>query len=276
MKEGTRATVVNLWRTKELDQDFDHVVQAVEESKGSTDLIVFPERSLVGFRNREEYEDRLKGLKALSRRLGMLICVGAEEPQGGKRGTGPLPYNAAVLIEGDTVHTYRKNHLVWDEPEESEPGNLGFPVFDTAVGKVGVLVCYDNEFPESMRCLKVQGAEIVLLPAAWPVAYLEFWDLYTRVRARENQVFLLAANDCSTQPCPFLEGSSFIEYGGNSRIVDPLGQVRVNIDGREKPFTRATLTLDAHAFCEVKRILGPNTDPWANRRPGLYKELCRS
>jgi hypothetical protein len=50
----------------------------------------------------------------------------------------------------------------------------------------------------------------------------------------------------------------------------------VNIDGREKPFERATLALDVHAFSEVKKILGPNTDPWANRRPELYKDLCRS
>lgn len=276
MKEGLQATVVNLCRTRQLDRDFDHVVQAMEQCSGSSDLIVFPERTLVSFRDREDYETSLDRLKTLSRRLGLLICVGVEEPREGGRTTGLLPYNAAVLIEGDTVHTYRKNHLVWDEPEESEPGNLGFPVFDTAVGRVGMLVCYDNEFPESMRCLKIQGAEIVLLPAAWPVAYLAFWDLYTRVRARENQVFVLAANDCSTQPCSFLEDVSWIEYGGNSRIVDPLGRVLVNIDASERPFVSATMPLDPAAFHEVKRCLGPNTDPWSNRRPELYKDLSRS
>ena len=276
MKKGIRATVVNLWRTRQLDRDFDHVVQAVEQSSGSSDLIVFPERSLVGFRDRKDCEARLDGLKALSRRLGILVCVGLEEPREGARIPRLLPYNAAVLIEGDTVHTYRKNHLVWDEPEESEPGNLGFPVFHTALGKVGILICYDNEFPESMRCLKVQGAEIVLLPAVWPAAYLEFWDLYTRVRARENQVFLVAANDCSTQPCTFLEGTSFIEYGGNSRIVDPLGRVLANVDVPEKPYSSATVLLDPAVFGEVKHCLGPNTDPWANRRPELYKDLSRS
>ena len=271
MKEKVKATIVNKWRYRNIDKDFLDVVNAIEENKDS-ELIVFPECCLVEFKGRKDYEHKINRLKDISLKYEIIICSGLEEPVYPTDASRNILYNSAFLIEGNQLHKYRKIHLVWDEPLTTHYGDLGFPVFDTKIGKIGVLICYDNLLPESMRCLKLKGAEIICLVSAWPNTAVEQWDLFTRARARENQVFLIASNDCSQQVYDDEgKGSLEVKYCGNSRIVDPFGKVLVNIDYDEQPFTFATITIESKRLEEIQEFYGPNTNPMKSRRPEFYQ-----
>ncbi len=274
MKPHIKATVVNKWRYRDKAKDIADVVSAIE-SHTDSDIIVFPESCLVGFASKQDYESTIHVLQQLSTQHELLICIGLDEPSESPSPEKPC-YNAAFLIDGQKIHKYRKMHLVWDEPDTTQPSDLGFPVFDTRLGKIGMLICYDNVLPESMRCLALQGADIICKVSAWPAAAEELWDLFTRARARENQVFVLAANDCSQQTYDDEgKGTAQIKFCGNSRVVDPMGQVLVNIAHDEQPFSCATVTLKAECLDSVQTMYGPNTNPLQSRRPEYYQRLSK-
>jgi N-carbamoylputrescine amidase len=104
---------------------------------------------------------------ALAKELNMVLVLPVYE-----REQAGLLYNTAAVIDADGTYLgkYRKNHIphvkgFW-EKFYFRPGNLGYPVFDTAVGKVGIYICYDRHFPEGWRALGLNGAEIVFNPSA--------------------------------------------------------------------------------------------------------------
>ncbi len=99
---------------------------------------------------------------ALARRLGIYLVAGIAERAGGRL------YNSALVAGPEGyVGTYRKLHLWGDENLYFEAGDLGLPVFDTELGRIGVAICYDGWFPEVYRLLAVRGADIVAVPTNW-------------------------------------------------------------------------------------------------------------
>lgn len=127
--------------------------------------------------------------------------------------------NKAFLIddEGNIVGSYSKTHLTGTEAEYFHRGNQ-YPVFDTKLGKIGISICYDICFPETIRILALSGAEVVLVPAAWRSGYYykEWWDMNISCRALDNLLFVAAVNHC---------GKSGDEYfAGKSQICDPIGK----------------------------------------------------
>jgi predicted amidohydrolase len=123
---------------------------------------------------------------------------------------GDRIYNTAVLLdrEGRLVGKYRKSHLPMEEGERGVTPGSAYPVFETDFGRVGMMVCWDNWFPEVARALRLAGAEIVLLPIAGDEA--EHWDVISRARAIDNGLYLIASGTV---------GKS------SSRIIDPSGAV---------------------------------------------------
>ena len=111
-------------------------------------------------------------------------------------------YNTAAVIDADGTYLgkYRKNHIPHVGPGFWEkfyfrPGNLGYPVFETRVGKVGVYICYDRHFPEGARCLGLNGAEIVFNPSATVAGLSEYlWKLEQPAHAVANGYFVGAIN----------------------------------------------------------------------------------
>ena len=110
-----------------------------------------------------------KRMRALARETGMVLIVPMYEQD--ERTTG-IYYNTAAVIDSDGTYLgkYRKTHIphvkgFW-EKFYFRPGNLGYPVFETAVGKIGVYICYDRHFPEGARALGLNGAELVFIPSA--------------------------------------------------------------------------------------------------------------
>ena len=122
-------------------------------------------------------------------------------------------YNSAAVIDADGSYLgkYRKTHIPHCEPGFWEkfyfrPGNLGYPVFDTRVGKVAVYICYDRHFPEGARCLGLNGAEIVFNPSATVAGLSEhLWKLEQPAHAVANQYFVGAINRAGLE-CPWPSG----------------------------------------------------------------------
>src|SRR5690606_35238338 len=137
-------------------------------------------------------------------------------------------YNTAAVIDstGEYLGKFRKIHIPHCAPGFWEkfyfkPGNLGYPVFDTSVGKVGVYICYDRHFPEGARCLGLAGAEIVFNPSATVAGLSEYlWKLEQRAHAVANQYFIGAINRPGYE-----EPWRFGEFYGTSYFCDPRGKI---------------------------------------------------
>jgi len=135
-------------------------------------------------------------------------------------------YNTAAVIDADgsLLGIYRKTHIpqvegFW-EKFYFRPGNLGYPVFDTAVGRIGVYICYDRHFPEGWRELGLKGAKIVFNPSATTRGHsMYLWQLEQPAAAVANQYFVGAINRIGSED---LTGT---DYYGTSYFVDPRGQI---------------------------------------------------
>src|SRR4026207_576052 len=136
-------------------------------------------------------------------------------------------YNTAAVIDADGKYLgkYRKNHIPHVNPGFWEkfyfrPGNLGYPVFNTAAGKIGVYICYDRHFPEGARALGLNGAEIVFNPSATVAGLSEYlWKLEQPAHAVANGYFVGAINRVGVEK-PWNIG----EVYGQSYFCDPRGQ----------------------------------------------------
>ncbi|MEV8432083.1 carbon-nitrogen family hydrolase [Streptomyces sp. HUAS 31] len=155
-------------------------------------------------------------------------------------------YNTALLFDpaGELRGHYRKIHRYGFDTGEATMMGGGEDVVTvpTDLGVVGLAICYDLRFPELFRALLDAGAELIVVPAAWPAARLEHWQLLTRTRALEEQVFLLAC--CATGK------HGGMRQGGHSAIVDPWGTVLAEARTAEQEET-VTADLD---MTEVARI----------------------
>ncbi len=160
---------------------------------------------------------------ALAKELGIVLILPIyEEDQPG------VYYNTAVVVDADgsVLGTYRKHHIPhlekFYEKFYFRPGNLGYPVFDTAVGKVGVYICYDRHFPEGWRELGLAGAEIVFNPnATKPGLSNRLWDLEQATAAAANGYFVAAPNRVGREDNEY--GDEAVTFYGTSQFIDPRG-----------------------------------------------------
>ncbi|MBN8710396.1 MAG: acyltransferase [Verrucomicrobia bacterium 61-8] len=197
-----------------------------------------------------------------AKRLGIVLIVPIYEVEN----TG-VYYNTASIIDADGtwLGKYRKSHLPHCQPGFWEkfyfkPGNLGYPVFETAVGKVGLYICYDRHYPEGARCLGLNGAEIVFNPSATVAGLSEYlWKLEQPAHAVANQYFLCAVNRVGMEK-PWNIG----EFYGSSYICDPRGQM-VAVASRDKDEVLVE-TVDLDLIQEVRNVW----QFYRDRRPETY------
>ncbi len=203
-------------------------------------------------------------MQDLAKETGMVLVVPIFE----KEDDGVF-YNTASVIDADGTYLgkYRKHHIpqvkgFW-EKFYFRPGNLGYPVFDTAVGKVGVYICYDRHFPEGWRMLGLGGAKIVFNPSATSRGLsMYLWNLEQPASAVANEYFIGAINRVGTEPI----GDN--DFYGSSYFVDPRGQVigGAASDSDEELVVR---DLDLDMIDEVRK-------QWAfyrDRRPESYDAI---
>src|SRR6185369_14846917 len=153
-----------------------------------------------------------------ARRLGVHVVFGTYE-RGAQRGT---VYNTAILIgpTGDVLGAYRKTHLFCGENRDDggwvTPGDRAV-VVETELARIGLVICFDGDYPELSRVEAVQGAEVICRPSAL-LRSADIWELTNRARAYDNHVFVVGANATGVDPAGVL-------YFGNSMIVTPIADV---------------------------------------------------
>jgi len=211
-----------------------------------------------------------KLFQELAAELGIVIVLPIYE----KEGIGSY-YNTAAVIDADGRYLgkYRKHHIpqvaagnegcgFW-EKYYFKPGNVGYPVFETAFAKIGVYICYDRHFPEGARLLGLSGAEIVFNPSATVAGTSEYlWKLEQPAHAVANGYYVAAINRVGFE-APWNMG----EFYGQSYLVDPRGKI-VAIGSRDK---------DEIVIGEMdKAVIREVRDVWQfyrDRRPETYDHI---
>jgi N-carbamoylputrescine amidase len=181
-------------------------------------------------------------------------------------------YNTAAVIDADGQYLgkFRKMHIPHCAPGFWEkfyfrPGNLGYPVFETRVGRVGVYICYDRHFPEGARCLGLNGAEIVFNPSATVAGLSEYlWKLEQPAHAVANGYFVGALNRPGFED-PWRIG----EFYGQSYFCDPRGQILAL--GRRDADDVVIADLDLDLIREVRNTW----QFFRDRRPETYNALVQ-
>ena len=209
-------------------------------------------------------------MQDVAKELGIVLVVPMYEQE-----SAGVYYNTAAVIDADGKYLgkYRKHHLpqvqagppgcgFW-EKYYFRPGNLGYPVFDTAFAKVGVYICYDRHFPEGARILGLHGAEIVLNPSATVAGLSEYlWKLEQPAHAVANGYYLGAINRVGVE-APWNMG----EFYGQSYLVNPRGEF-VAVGSRDKDEV-VTGVMDREVIAQVR-------DTWQfyrDRRPETYGDM---
>ncbi len=204
-------------------------------------------------------------MREVAREHGMVLVVPFyEEAQTG------VYYNTAVVIESDgsILGKYRKTHIphvgpcFW-EKFYFKPGNLGYPVFDSSVGKIGLIICYDRHFPEIGRALGLKGAEIVFNPSATVESLSKYlWELEQPAHTVANGYWIAAINRVGVE-APL----SSARFYGSSYFCDPRGQIIAQASDSEDEVLVADLDLE-----KIREV----RNTWQflrDRRPETYGEL---
>lgn len=176
-----------------------------------------------------------------------------------------LHFNTAVVVDADgrVVGKYRKIHVpqipLWEEKAYFHPGDLGFPIFDTRFGRVGVQICWDNFFPEGSRILALKGAEVIFAPTAAAFASHEKWEKVICANAATNGVFIFRINRVGKESKQHFYGKSFCASPEGDLVDQPSGSqegvILTEIDLAEIERTRRVWTF------------------MRDRRPELYGEI---
>jgi (R)-amidase len=235
-----------------VDGDLEHnlgkVLEAIGRADiaGGTQLIVFPETTLSGFPTRENIATiaqpldgpALATVREAARRAGIAIAIGLAECDGAKF------YNTTVLIDatGDIALRYRKTHLWSSDEGVFTPGDR-FEVCNWNGLTVGLLICYDIEFPETARALARLGAQLLIVTNGNMDPYGPVHQRAIAARAMENQVFALMANRCG-------RGDLQLSFPGQSALVDPSGEFVVVAGAAE---TQLAVQLDPSRVESIRR-----------------------
>lgn len=206
-------------------------------------------------------------MQEVARKHGMVLIVPIYE----EAMTG-VYYNTAVVIDGNgkILGKYRKNHIPEIPPAFTEkfyfkPGNLGYPVFDTDYGKVGVYICYDRHFPEGARLLGLNGADIIFNPSATIEGVSKYlWELEQPAHAVANGYFVGAINRVGLEE-PFKSG----KFYGSSYFCNPRGQIVAQASADKDELLVADLDFD-----EVRQV----RNAWQffrDRRPETYGDMIK-
>jgi predicted amidohydrolase len=279
---------------RDLEADFRQIASLIDEAgQRGVRLLALPEACLGGYLTSldaspaDETGDALGGppplrldgpeIKRLAALAGdMVVTAGYCELADGETGSetdgddqhGGRLYNSVVCVTGDGVlGNHRKVHQPLGEGASYDRGGEFVP-FDTPVGRVGMMICYDKAFPESARALALAGAQIVTCVSAWPTSrtnqaadlstdrWVQRFNLFDQVRALENQIVWLSAN----------QSGSFgsLRFVASAKVVGPGGEVLATT-GLGAGMAVADLDVEAE-LAAARRSMAHLT----NRRPETY------
>jgi len=228
----------------DIEENINSSVKMINEAADNgAKLIVLPEVANSGynFENREEAFNLAESIdegysvrswKKVAEERNIYIVSGITEIDGEKL------YNSAVLIgPNGLIGKYRKLHLWEEEFLWFEPGNLGLPVFDTPIGRIGIIICYDMWFPETYSILAAQGADIVCIPTNWvtidtlPDNMKNFGPVLAMAAAHSNGIFIAAADRVGVERGMEFPGRSLIVRTAGIPIAGPVDDTEQIIYG---------------------------------------------
>lgn len=252
----------------ELDKNLESLSFDIETAlKNGAKLVVAPEMATTGYlyESREEiepYMDTIPGkttniLGKLAKKYDAYIVTGMAEED---RITG-IYYNSAVLVGPEGVlGTYRKTHQWEAEEHWAAWGDLGIPVFETAIGNIAINICMDSGFFESSRIPSLNGADIIAFPTNSSIQAI----YYNQSRAMQNGVYIVEANRNNTE--------KDFHMVGMSAVIDPHGNVIQEAPFVAKDDIPSKKTSIIYAVVDPKNF-AIREEKLANRRPELYQSL---
>ena len=210
------------------EHNLDVMKKNIKQAKNQgANLVVFPELALTGYVCRDIlYElaepvpkgKSIRRLEEVAKNEAIHVVFGALERSEKAHAT---LYNTAVLLgPNGFIGKYQKMHLPTHSVfEEKRYFRLGYqtPVFETEIGKLGLIICYDVFFPEITRLLRLKGSQLIICISASPGVRREFFETLTVARAIENTAFLVYVNLVGVE--------NGLQFWGGSRIVAPTGKI---------------------------------------------------
>jgi predicted amidohydrolase len=245
------------------------VVASLANLTTTIHLLVLPEFFATGYQflSREEVDalsenipegETTQVLTGVAQEKTLYIIAGLPEQSNRKY------FNSAVLIGPDGyIGTYRKTHLFFEEKKYFTPGDTGFQVWSTEIGQIGIMICFDWFFPESMRALALNRAEIVGHPSNLVMPYC---PAAMPIRCLENKLFSVTANRTGTEQRNAGQALHFI---GQSLIATPEGKILVKASSD----TDALMTADIELPLARNKSINSLNDIIRDRRPEMYKNL---
>jgi len=243
-------------------------------SQQRVDLIVFPELitsgNELGLRF-TELAQRVPGptVNLIAQRAsehGVYIAFGMVT----KERVESVLYNSAVLVgpDGELLDIYNKIHLRGEERMAFREG-YKLPTVPTEIGNIGLMIGYDLAFPEVARSLALDGAEILCVIANWEAASIDEWKTYMRARAYENSVFLAGANRIGEDVT--------LNFGGDSMIVGPRGQIYASLMDETDPETGAPLEGFTVARIDLDEVRKYREEFQfiQTRQPAIYRTIVK-
>jgi N-carbamoylputrescine amidase len=288
MKQITRIALVQMRCGAEPDKNFAHAIDFIRDAaRQGAQIVCLPElfrsqyfcqaEDHANFALAEEIPGKsTSALGEIAKELGVVIIASLFE----KRRAG-VYHNTAAIIDSDgkLLGKYRKMHIP-DDPLYFEkyyftPGDLGFRAFDTRHGRIGVLVCWDQWYPEAARLTALQGANILFYPTAigwhprekkeFGSAQFEAWQLIQRSHAVANGVYVASVNRVGNEG-PKAAG---LEFWGGSFLSDPFGRILKQASHNEEQVLVASC--DFKCIEETRR----NWPFLRDRRIDAYGDLTR-
>jgi predicted amidohydrolase len=251
-----------------VDENLEQVFKDLP--RGEADLWVLPELFSTGYQfiSQEEVESlaeeipggrTCRALTGLAADLNAILVFGMAEK------AGKALYNSAAVVgPKGFIGAYRKIHLFAEEKSFFTQGDTGFRVFEVGRARIGVLICFDWLFPESARILTLQGADILCHPSNLVLPHCQKAMV---TRSLENGVYSATANRVGMEA---RGGKEPLVFTGKSQIVDPAGQVLIDLGDRDKGWAMAEINAET---ARNKKIT-PQNDRLGDRRPALYGRLC--
>ena len=247
----------------------DRILEAADRAAR---LVIFPECAITGyaFESLEEaaqFAEPIDGptAEAVARacqQTGAYAVVGFIEKDGSRY------FNAAMLAgpEG-VIGSYRKVHMPYIGADRFlTPGDRPFEVFDLAIGRLGILICYDISFPESARTLKLKGAELIALPTNWPPGAKRNPDFVVNARALENHVNFAATNRVGTERgWPFIGRSMVADFNGDKLLEGSADSEQMLVAEIDFEQANNNKIVNAPGTYEIDRL--------ADRRPEFYEVI---
>lgn len=266
MKLAVAQRACALDRSANLDLAIESIATAAQQGAG---LVVFPELAVDRFFPQHPEpasslpsetipgptSDRIARAAADGE---IVVVFNMYEKSGGRCYDSSPVFDSDGSLLGVTRMVHITDYACFHETAYYEPGDTGAPVYDTAVGKIGVAICYDRHYPEYMRALGVAGAELVVIPQAgavseWPEGVCE---AEVQAAAFQNGYFAALCNRTGAE--------ERLTFAGESFVVDPGGVVIARADSTTDQLLFATIDLSECERSTARRLF------WRDRRPELY------